>query len=312
MLRFVLGRAVALAGTVFLAALAVFLLLTVIPGDAARLVVGPEATPEAYREARAALGLDRPWPTRFGAWLGGALRGDLGRSWVYPWPVGELVGQALTVTVPLALVAITLASVLGLGVGLLAAARLKRWTDVGLMALSQVGISVPEFWAGILLVGWLAVGVRAFPSGGFPGWGDPQALSYLVLPALALALPRGAYLGRMVRATVADVLASDHIRTARAKGLSERRVVLVHALREALVLVTATFGLTFGRLLAGTLVVENVFSLPGLGWYALRAAGGRDLYLLLGIAVVGAAMVGLVSTAADIAYAFLNPRIRHR
>jgi peptide/nickel transport system permease protein len=312
MLRFVLGRAVALAGTVVLAALAVFLLLTVIPGDAARLVVGPEATPEAYARARAALGLDQPWPIRFWYWVGGALRGDLGTSWVYPWPVEELVGKALTVTVPLALLAMALASVVGLGVGLLAAARLGRWTDLGLMTLAQVGLAVPEFWAGVLLVGWLAVGWRAFPSGGFPGWGNPQALSYLVLPALALALPRGAYLARMVRATVADALAAPHIRTARAKGLPERRVILVHALRGALVPVTAAFGLTFGRLLAGTLVVENVFSLPGLGWYALRAADGRDLYLLLGIAVVAAGLVGIVSTAADLAYAFLNPRIRHR
>jgi len=156
------------------------------------------------------------------------------------------------------------------------------------------------------------VGWRAFPSGGFPGWGHPLAVSYLVLPALALALPRGAYLARMVRATVADVLGADHIRTARAKGLSESRVILVHAVRGALVPIVATFGLTFGRLLAGTFVIENVFSLPGLGWYALRAATGRDVYLLLGIAVVAAGMVGAVSTAADLTYAWLNPRIRHR
>lgn len=312
MLRFVLVRAVALAGTVFLAALAVFLLLTVIPGDAARLVVGPEATPDAYARARDALGLDRPWPARFGAWLGGAVRGDLGQSWVYPWPVGELVAQALAVTLPLALLSIALASVLGLAIGLLAASHLGRWADLGLMALSQVGVAVPEFWVGILLVGRFAVGWRLFPSGGFPGWGDPRAFAHLVLPALALALPRGAYLARMMRAAVADVLASDHIRTARAKGLPERRVILIHALRGALVPVLAAFGLAFGRLLAGTLVVENVFSLPGLGWYALRATDGRDLFLLLGIGAVAAAMVGVVSTAADLAYALLNPRIRHR
>jgi len=312
MLGFVLRRAVALAGTVLLAALAAFLVLTVIPGDAARLVVGPEATPDAYDRARTALGLDRPWPARFWAWLGGAVRGDLGQSWVYPWPVGELVAQAITVTFPLALLAMALATALGLGIGLLAAARLGRRADLGLMALSQFGIAVPEFWVGILLVGWLAVGWRAFPSGGFPGWGHPLALSYLVLPALALALPRGAYLARMVRATVADVLGADHIRTARAKGLSESRVILVHAVRGALVPIVATFGLTFGRLLAGTFVIENVFSLPGLGWYALRAATGRDVYLLLGIAVVAAGMVGAVSTAADLTYAWLNPRIRHR
>ncbi|HAZ30217.1 TPA: peptide ABC transporter [Candidatus Acetothermia bacterium] len=311
MLRFVLGRAVALAGTVFLAALAVFLLLTVIPGDAARLVVGPEATPEAYARARDALGLDRPWPARFADWLGRAVRGDFGRSWAYPWPVGELLSSALSITLPLALLAIAVASVLGLGAGLLAASHLRRRVDLGLMALSQIGVAVPEFWVGILLIGWLAVGWRTFPSGGFPGWGDPRALSHLVLPALALALPRGAYLARMVRATVADVLARDHIRTARAKGLPERRVLL-HALRGALVPVTAAFGLTFARLLAGTLVVENVFALPGLGWYAVRAASGRDLVLLLGIAVVTAAMVGVVSTLADLGYALLNPRIRHR
>ena len=312
MLRFMVGRAAALAGTVFLAALAVFLLLTVIPGDAARLVVGPEATPDAYARAREALELDRPWPARFGAWLGRAVRGDLGESWVYPWPVGELVARALGVTLPLALLAIALASVLGIGAGLLAAANRGRWGDLGLMTLSQIGIAVPEFWVGILFMGWFAVGWRLLPSGGFPGWGESGALAHLVLPAFALALPRAAYLARMVRATVADVLASDHIRTARAKGLPERRVVLVHALRGSLIPLLAAFGLTFGRLLAGTLVVENVFSLPGLGWYAVRATAGRDLFLLLGIAVVATAMVGAVSTLADLAYAVLDPRIRHR
>lgn len=312
MVRFVLGRALALAGTVFVAALAVFLLLTVVPGDAARLVVGPEATPEAYARARAGLGLDRPWLVRFGAWLAGAVRGDLGWSWVYPWPVAELVGAAVSVTLPLSLLAIALASILGLGIGLVAASHRGRWADVGLMALTQVGIAVPEFWVGTLLVGWLAVGWQLLPSGGFPGWEDRQAIIHLVLPALALALPRGAYLARMVRATVADVLASDHVRTARAKGLPEHRVVLIHALRGALIPVTAALGLTFGRLLAGTLVVENVFSLPGLGWYAVRAADGRDLFLLLGIALTAVAMVGVVSTAADLLYAVLNPRIRYR
>ncbi|MBP7726644.1 MAG: ABC transporter permease [Candidatus Bipolaricaulis sp.] len=312
MLRFVLGRAVALLGTVLFAALAVFLLLTVIPGDAARLVVGPEATPEAYRAAREALGLDRPWPARFGDWLGQALRGDLGMSWVYPRPVSELLVRALSVTLPLALLAIAVASILGLGVGILASSHLGRAADLGLMALAQIGIAVPEFWVGILLMGWFAVGWRILPSGGFPGWGEPGALAYLVLPALALSLPRGAYLARMVRAAVADVLSSDAIRTARAKGLPERRVILVHALRGALVPVAAAFGLTFARLMAGTLVIENVFSLPGVGWYAVRAANGRDLYLLLGIAVTAAALVGLVSAGADLAYAFLNPRIRYR
>lgn len=230
MLRFVLGRAVALLGTVLFAALAVFLLLTVIPGDAARLVVGPEATPEAYRAAREALGLDRPWPARFGDWLGRALQGDLGISWVYPWPVSELLVRALSITLPLALLAIAVAGILGLSVGLLASSHLGRAADLGLMALAQIGIAVPEFWVGILLMGWFAVGWRILPSGGFPGWGSQGRWPTSSSPPSPSPSP-GAYLARMVRAAVADVLSSDAIRTARAKGLPERRVILVHALR---------------------------------------------------------------------------------
>lgn len=312
MLRFVLVRAAAFGLTLFLVALAVFLLLTVIPGDAARLVVGPEATEDAYRTARDALGLDRPWPARFADWLGRALRGDLGESLVYRWPVADLVARGLSVTLPLALMSTGLALVAALAFGVLAAVRLGGWADLGVMAVAQLGMALPEFWLGILLMGYFAVRLRVLPSGGFPGWGRPGALAYLVLPALALALPRGAYLARMVRATLADVLSADYIRAARARGVPERRLIARHALRNAFVPVLAALGLTFGRLLAGTLVVENVFSLPGMGWFALAAARGRDLPLLLAVAVIAAGAVVAVSTLADLAYGLLDPRIRYR
>ena len=313
MLRFGVRRALALALTLFFMALAVFVLLTVIPGDAARLVVGPEASEEAYQAARAALGLDEPWPSRFAHWLARALRGDFGNSRAFQErSVRDLLGQALTVTVPLALWAAILAALMGLVVGVGAAVRPGGWLDLLLMGLAQWGAAIPEFWLGVLLVGALAVTLRLFPSGGFPGWESPKALVHLVLPGLALALPRGAYLARMVRGSMVDVLSMRFVDTARAKGASEARVYVRHALRNALIPLVAAFGLVFARLLAGALVIEYVFSLPGMGMYALRAMEGRDLPLLLGLAVVAGGLAVTVSTLADVGFVLLDPRIRYR
>ncbi|MEN3011081.1 MAG: ABC transporter permease [Candidatus Bipolaricaulaceae bacterium] len=311
MLRFLLIRAAAMVATGLVVAMAVFFGLTVIPGDAARLMVGPEATPERYEAARRALGLDRPWYARLADWLGRALRGDLGTSWRYPgWPVATLLGQGLQVTFPLALLATLLAFLLGGLLGVASAARLGQPQDLLLSGLAQLGLALPEFWLGILFLLVFSVRLQLLPATGFPGWGEERAWAHLLLPGLTLALPRVAYFARLTRAVLADLLALEFVRTARAKGLPEGRVLFWHALRNALLPLTAGLGLTFGRLLGGALVVERVFSLPGLGKYALEAALGRDIPLLLGVAVLVAAAVTAVSTAAEILYGFLDPRIR--
>ncbi len=310
MLKFFLTRATAMVATVLLVTMAVSFVLTVLPGDAARLILGPEASPERYQEVRQALGLDQPWFARFFSWFFQALHGDLGFSLRYPYPVAELLRRGLAITFPLAAGVALFSFFLGVLWGLLSAARLGSAFDLSLSLANQTFLAIPEFWLGILLVGLFAERLGFLPSGGFPGWESPGAWRYLILPALALALPRAAYFARLSRAVLADLLFSDFVRTARAKGLSERTVFLRHALRNALIPLAAGLSLTFGRLLAGALVIERVFSLPGLGYYAVEAAFGRDIPLLLGIAAAVTAMVVAASTAADWAYGLLDPRIR--
>ncbi len=309
--RYVLGRIIALGATMFSVAFLVFLLLSVVPGDPARLAAGPEATPEVYQSIREKLGLEHPWPVRFARWVGGLVRGDAGISLNYDLPVSDLLAAGVSVTLPLAALALALATVLGVPLGLLAASRPGGAVDLATVGVAQLGMALPEFWLGLLLAGLAAVRWGILPVGGFPGWEDPlAALAHLLLPAVALALPRAAYLARMVRGAVADVLSEDYIRAAHAKGVAGARVLLHHALRNALVPVVTSAGLTLARLVGGALVVENVFSLPGLGAFALVGVHARDLSLVGGIAVVTAGLMVLVSFAVDLAYGTLDPRIR--
>ncbi len=302
-----------MVATVLVVAMAVSLVLTVLPGDAARLMVGPEATPERYEAARKALGLDLPWPARFARWLSSALRGDLGQSWRYPGTsVSALILRGLSLTFPLAFFAAIFSFALGLTLGLFSAARFGKFSDLLLSGGTALFLAIPEFWLGIALIGIFSVRLDFFPSGGFPGWGEKRALAHLVLPLFSLGLPRAAYFARLSRATLAGLLFQDFVRTARAKGLRESRVLFGHVLRNGLIPSVAALGLTFGRLLGGALVVEQVFSLPGLGRLAVEAAFGRDIPLLLGLSLVTVAAVVATSTLADLLYALLDPRIRLR
>ncbi len=306
-----LGRAAAMGATLFSVSLLIFLLLTVVPGDPARLAAGPEATPEVYESIRDKLELDHPWPVRFARWLGGLLRGNAGTSLNYDRPVSDLLTAGLSITVPLAFFALALALLIGVPLGLAAASRPGGAIDLATVGVSQLGMAIPEFWLGLLLAGIAGLRWGILPVVGFPGWEAPgRALLHLLLPAVALALPRAAYLARMVRGSVADVLSEDYIRAARAKGVSGLQVVLRHALRNALVPVVTSAGLTLARLFGGALVVENVFSLPGLGLFGLVAVHARDLTLIAGIAVVTAGLMVVASFTVDLAYGVLDPRIR--
>ena len=310
MLRFLCTRLAAMVATVLGVAMAVSLILTALPGDAARLVVGTEASAERYEAVRKALRLDEPWPARFGRWLWNAFHGELGTSFRYPaFPVSELLRRGLAVTFPIAAVVTLLSFVIGVIIGVICAAWPGSILDLLLSTSSQTFLAIPEFWLGILLIGLFSVRLGWFPAGGFPGWKD-NGIVYLILPIFALVLPRIAYFSRLTRAMMADVLSADFVRLARAKGLSEGRVLFRHALSNALIPLVAGLGLTFARLLGGALVIEQVFSLPGLGKLAIEAAFGRDIPLLLGLSVLVTGAVAAVSTAADLSYALLDPRIR--
>jgi peptide/nickel transport system permease protein len=246
-------------------------------------------------------------------WLGRALRGDLGRSIQYDLPVGELIVSRLPVTVPLALLAAAFMIVVAVPLGLYAATHHRRTGDYLAMIVSQLGISVPQFWSGLLLILLFSVTLGWVRSGGFDGWaaGLWPALRSLLLPAVALGLFQAAVLVRATRSAVLDVLREDYVRTARAKGVSERLVVGKHTFRNALIPIVTVAGLQLGQLMAGAIVLESVFALPGLGRLALGAISARDLPVVQGVTLFVASAIVLINFVVDLAYGFLDPRIRY-
>ena len=309
---FLAQRLVTLALTLFVAALVVFVVMEVLPGDPAVIILGIGAQPDTLAALRAELGLDRPVLVRFFDWTGALLVGDLGKSYTYSVPVAELVADRVAVSLPLALIAILLSTALAIPLGVVAAARHNRATDLGVMGFSQLGIAIPNFWFAMLLILLFAVHLRWLPAGGFAGWdaGAWPALRSLLLPALALALPQAAILARVTRSSVLEVLGEDFVRTARAKGLSRGAALWGHALRNALIPVVTIMGLQFSFLLAGTIIIENVFYLPGLGRLIFQAIAQRDLIVVKDLVVLLAGTVVIVNFAVDILYAVVDPRLR--
>ena len=240
------------------------------------------------------------------------LVGDLGLSYAYSSPVLELIVERLALTVPLALLAMALTTVLALVVGIYAAARHNRLGDVGLMSLTQLGIAVPNFWFAILLILLFSVHLQWFSAGGFAGWGEDfgEAMKSLLLPAISLAVVQAAILARITRSAVLEVLREDFVRTARAKGLSQRATLWGHVLRNAMIPVLTVMGLQFANLLAGTIVVENVFYLPGLGRLIFQSIANRDLIVVRNCVMLLAAMVILVNFVVDVLYAVIDPRVK--
>ena len=291
----------------------VFVVVRVLPGDPASIMLGTEGSPEALARLRDAMGLNRPLPVQYAEWMGGALRGDLGRSLQYDVPVGALIVSRLPVTLPLALLAALFMAAAALPLGVYAATHHRRAGDYAAMILSQVGISVPQFWSGLLLILFFSVHLGWVRSGGFEGWssGVGPALRSLLLPAIALGLFQAAVLVRATRSAVLDVLREDYVRTARAKGLGEARVVGVHTFRNALIPVVTVAGIQLGQLMAGAIVLESVFALPGLGRLALGAISARDLPVVQGVALFVASSIVVINFAVDLAYGVLDPRIRY-
>ena len=309
---FFIKRILTLIGTLVGASVVVFFVLEILPGDAAQMMMGPDAAPEAVTALAQKLGLDRPPIERYMAWVGGLLTGNLGDSYAYSSPVADLILERLSLTVPLALMAMSLTAVLALGAGVYAAMRHNRLGDVGLMSLTQIGIAIPNFWFAILLILLFSVHLQWFSAGGFPGWEDGvlEGIKALLLPALSLAVVQSAILARFTRSAVLDVLREDFVRTARAKGLSRRQTVWGHVLRNAMIPVITVMGLQFAELLAGTIVVENVFYLPGLGRLIFQAIANRDLVVVRNCVMFLAAMVVVVNFVVDVLYALIDPRVK--
>jgi peptide/nickel transport system permease protein len=283
----------------------------VVPGDPAQLILGTEAPLEALADLRAQLGLDRPLPLQYLSWLSGVLQGNLGVSLRHGRPVAALITERLPVTLSLATLSLAQAVILAVPLGVLAAVRQHSALDYGVLVFAQAGLALPSFWIGILLILLFALSLRWLPSGGYVPWSDNplEALRTLAMPVLALGLPVAGVLARLVRASMLEELARDHIRTARAKGLSEAQVVVRHALRNALIPTVTLLGLQLGFLLGGSIVVEQVFALPGLGRLVLFAINNRDLPLIQGLVLFIAALVVVINFLVDVVYTWLDPRI---
>ncbi|MGJ8529556.1 ABC transporter permease [Maritalea sp.] len=312
MIGFAAKRFFGVVATLIFAAAFIFFLLDILPGDPARFMLGINATDDAVAALRAELGLDRPTWQRFFIWLFGLVQGDLGTSFSQRMPVTQLLLERMQVSLPLALGALTLSTLIGLPIGIIAAQNRGKLGDTLSMVLAQIGIAIPNFWFAMLLVLMFAVTWRIFPPGGFVPWAENPwlALRSLVLPAIALALPQAAILARIMRTALVDVMQADFIRTARAKGLTQSQAVWRHGVRNALLPVLTIMGLQFAFLIAGTIIVENVFYLPGLGRLIFSAISARDLIVVRSAILVLVAMVILVMFIVDLTYAMVDPRIR--
>ncbi len=310
---FLFKRLITLIATLIGTSVVVFLVLEILPGNAAQILMGPDASPEAVTALAQKLGLDRPAVERYWHWVTGLLVGDLGLSYAYSTPVGELVFERLAVTVPLALLAMSFTTALALAAGIYAASRHNKLGDVGIMGLTQIGIAIPNFWFAILLILLFSVHLKWFSAGGFPGWeeeGILGGLRALMLPALSLAVVQSAILARITRSAVLEVLREDFVRTARAKGVSQRGALWGHVLRNAMIPVITVMGLQFAELLAGTIVVESVFYLPGLGRLIFQSIANRDLIVVRNCVMLLAAMVVIVNFVVDVLYAWIDPRVK--
>jgi peptide/nickel transport system permease protein len=313
MAAYLLKRTFVLMVTLLLVSIAIFAVLMVIPGDPAQIILGIHATPETLRNLRHQMGLDRPVLIQYLNYMKNLALGDLGRSITYDVPIHSLILSRLQVTIPLAILSLIFAVSISIPMGIYSSLHRNRPGDYGIMVFSQVGLAVPAFWAGILLILLFAVTLHWLPAGGFHAWQtDPiKALRSLLLPAFSLGFVRAAVLTRMTRSAMLEVLGEDYIRTARSKGLPKRMVVYKHAFRNAIIPVVTIIGLQAGDLLAGAIIIENVFHLPGVGRLVFEAIGQRDLPVIQGVILLIAVMIVVINFVIDVLYRYLDPRIRY-
>lgn len=313
MIRFALGRLLSLVISLIVASIVIFAVVEVIPGDPAAFMLGVNARPDTIAALRAEMGLDEPLVSRYAAWVGGMVQGDFGVSWTYKTPVATLIADRIWVSLPLAIYALVLSTLVAFPAGIYAASRRGGAGDTAIMGATQLGVAIPNFWFAMILVLIFAINLRWFSAGGFPGWADPwAALKALTLPAIALALPQAAILARVMRSSLLDMLGEDFMRTARAKGLTRRQALWRHALRNALIPVLTIIGLQFSFLLAGAIIIEQVFFLPGLGRLIFQAISARDLIVVESVVMLLVFTVIMVNFIVDLTYAAVDPRLRAR
>ncbi len=291
-----------------------FVTIEIVPGDPASFMLGINAQPETLEALRSELGLDKSKPQRYWQWLTGMLQGDFGTSYTYKTPVAEMIGDRMWISLPLTLFALLLSTLIAFPAGIYAASRRGRIGDATVTGMTQLGVAIPNFWFAMLLVSFFAIKLRWFSSGGFVGWdqGLFAGLKSLLLPAIALALPQAAILTRVMRSSLLDVLSEDYMRTARAKGMSKRSAIWRHGLRNAMIPVLTILGLQFSFLLAGAIIIEKVFYLPGLGLLVFQSIAQRDLIVVESVVMLLVFAVVMVTFLVDLAYAWVDPRLRAR
>jgi len=312
-LIYALQRAVATVPTVLLAAVLAFVLIRLAPGDPAAAFLSPAATQDEVAAVRQRLGLDLPVPVQFAYWFGNVLRGDLGRSFFLGRDVTTAIAERIPATLQLTVLALAFALVVGVSAGVLAAVNHNRLVDRVVMIVSLLGVSVPVFWLGLLLMWVFAVNLRWFPTGGYVPITEDLlgGLRSTALPAISLGTLHATLIARITRSSMLEYMRKDFARTARSKGLSERRINLKHVLRNALIPVVTVVGGTLGTLLSGAVIIETVFTYPGIGRLVVRAVQQRDYNLVQGVLLVVTGIYVFVNFLVDVSYGFFDPRIRY-
>ena len=300
--------------SLFLASVIVFSFIHFIPGDPAQVMLGDQATPERVQQLRESMGLDRPLYVQYAKWIGGVLRGDMGQSIFFHKPVLDVIADRAETSLLIAVFSMILIIVVGVPIGILSAVRCNSRLDQLFSGASMFFASIPTFWLGLNLMLLFAVTLKWLPTSGFPSIvesGDWSNLRYLVLPCITLAAPNSALIIRLTRSSMLDVARADYVKTAWAKGLSEGSVTMRHIFRNSLISVVSALGFTFVALLAGTVVTETVFSLPGVGRLVVESLLRRDYPTIQGVILIVAFVYMLVNLIVDLSFAILDPRIRY-
>ena len=314
MLHFAFTRLVSLSLSLIAASVVIFSVIEIIPGDPASFMLGINAQPDTIAALRDQLGLNGSIISRYFNWISGMLTGDFGISYTYRVPVSELIMARVWISLPLAIYALAISTLIAFPVGLIAAANRGRPVDLTIMGTTQLGVAIPNFWFAMILVLTFAINLRWFSAGGFPGWDQGFLLSIksLTLPAIALALPQASILARIMRSSILDTLDQDYVRTARAKGLTRSQAIWRHALKNAMIPVLTIIGMQFSFLMAGAIIIENVFFLPGLGRLIFQGITQRDLIVVESVVMLLVFAVITVTFIVDITYAAVDPRLRRK
>jgi len=311
---YIFRRIIGLIPVLLLVGVTAFFLVHIIPGDPAAVMLGADATPQQIEQIRQDMGLNKPLYVQFAIWIGKVVRGDLGESYFLGRSVSSALIERLPATISLAVVSLCIAVLIGVPAGIVAAIKQNKIMDQAVMVMALIGVSVPSFWLGLTLMLIFSVNLRWFPSGGYVPLTQNflQGLRCMIMPAFALGFMQAALIARMARSSMLEVLRQDYIRTARSKGLKERLVILRHALKNAMIPVLTVIGIAFGVLLGGAIIVETVFTYPGVGRLVVKAVQRRDYPLVQGALLLISSIYVIVNLLVDILYPMLDPRIKYK